>query len=84
MSRLSPDLEQYVQQKIASGQFASPEEFAMEAMRLYRELENRHESLRGDVQAAIDQSEQGQSEPLDMDSIKRELLEEIDERGRGT
>jgi putative addiction module CopG family antidote len=83
MSRLSPDLEQYVQQKIASGQFASPEEFALAAMRLYRDLEDRHESLKRDVQAALEQSERGQSEPFDLDSIKRELTEELDEHGRG-
>ena len=83
MSRLSPDIEQYVHQKVASGQFASPEEFATEAMRLYRDLEARHESLRGNVQAAIEQSEKGQSEPLDLDSIKKELNDELDEQGRG-
>ena len=83
MSGLSPDLEQYVQHKVASGQFASPEEFAREAMRLYRELESRHESLKGDVQAALEQAEKGQSEPLDVDSIKAELTDELDEQGRG-
>lgn len=83
MSELSPGLEQYVQQKVASGQFASPEEFALEAMRLYRDLESRHESLRGDIQAALDESEEGKSEPLDMDSIKKELADELDEQGRG-
>ena len=83
MSGLSPDLEQYVQQKVASGQFASQEEFALEAMRLYRDLEVRHESLKGDVQAALEQSQKGQSEPLDVDSIKKELTDELDEQGRG-
>ncbi len=82
MSSLSPDLEQYVQQKVASGQFASPEEFALEAMRLYRDLEARHESLKRDVQAALEQSGEGRSEPLDVDSIKKELTDELDERGR--
>ncbi len=79
----SSDLEQYVQQKVASGQFASQEEFAWEAMRLYRDLEARHESLEGDVQAALEQAEKGQSEPLDVDSIKAELTDELDEQGRG-
>jgi len=83
MSELSPDLEQYVQQQVASGRFASPEEFALEAMRLYRELETRHEALKGDIDAAIEQSEKGQSEPLDVDCIKKELTDELDEQGRG-
>ena len=83
MSRLSPDLEQYVQQKVASGQFGSPEEFALEAMRLYRDLEARHGSIKEDIQAALDQSKKGLSDPLDMDCIKGELAEELDEQGRG-
>ncbi len=82
MSGLSPDLEQYVQQKVASGQFASSEEFAVEAMRLYRELEDRHASLKADVQVALEQSARGESAPLDMDAIKRELIDELDEQGR--
>lgn len=76
MSGRSPDIEQYVQQKVASGQFASSEEFALEAMRLYRDLEVRHELLRGDVQAALDEAEKGLSEPLDVDAIKKELIDE--------
>ncbi len=82
MSDLSPDLEQYVQQKVASGQFASSDEFALEAMRLYRELEERHELLRTDVQAALRQSEEGLSEPLDMDAVKEKLMAKLDEQGR--
>ena len=83
MSELSPDFEQYVQQKVASGRFASREEFALEAMRVYRELEARHESLKGDIQAAIEQSVKGKSELLDLDAIKKELTGELDEQGRG-
>ena len=79
----SSDLEQYVQQKVASGRFASREEFALEAMRVYRELEASHESLKGDIQAAIEQSEKGKSELLDLDAIKKELTGELDEQGRG-
>ena len=79
MSELSPDLEQYVQQKVASGRFASREEFALEAMRVYRELEARHESLKADVQAAVEQSEKRQSQPLDIDGIKKDYVSPPDE-----
>ena len=82
MSDLSPDLNQYVERKVASGQFASAEEFAIEAMQLYRELDDRHEAIKVDVRAALEQSDRGQSVPLDMDAIKRELINELDERGR--
>ncbi len=82
MSSLSPDLEQYVQQKVASGQFASPDEFALEAMRIYRELEQRHELLKADIQAALAQADEGLCEPLDMDAVRRKLIAEVDEQGR--
>lgn len=79
---LPPDLETYVRQKVDSGAFSSEKEFAAAAVRLYRDLETRHELLRADVQAALDESQRGESEPLDMETIKRELIEELDELGR--
>jgi hypothetical protein len=41
----------------------------------------RHEQLRSDVQEAIDQADRGDIAPLDIDAIKAELMDEIDERG---
>ena len=82
MATYPPDIEAYVQAKIASGQFASRDELAAEAMRLYREMELKHAQLKTDVQAAIDEAEQGLSEPLDMASIKAELIAEWRSAGR--
>ena len=79
---LPVDLEQYVGSKVASGAFGSREEFLMEAVRLYRELEARHELIKADVGAGIEQADRGLSEPLDVEAIKRELAEELDEQGR--
>jgi putative addiction module CopG family antidote len=79
---LPPDLQTYVRQKVDSGAFSSEEEFATAAVRLYRDLETRHELLRADVQAALDESKRGESEPLDMEAIKQELVEELDAPGR--
>ena len=82
MASLSPDLAEYIHQKVASGQFASPDEFTAEAVRLYREMEERHELLKADVQAALKQSEEGLVEPHDMDTIKQKLMDKLDEQGR--
>jgi Arc/MetJ-type ribon-helix-helix transcriptional regulator len=82
MATYPPDLEQYVQATVSSGKFRTRDEFAVEAARLYREIEVRHQQLRADVQAAIDEAERGQSEPLDMAAIKQELAEEVDPQGR--
>jgi Arc/MetJ-type ribon-helix-helix transcriptional regulator len=79
---LPADLEQYVGGKVASGAFGSREEFLVEAVRVYRELDARHELLKADVRAAVDQADHGMSEPLDVEAIKRELAEEIDDRGQ--
>jgi putative addiction module CopG family antidote len=79
---LPADLEQYVEEKVAAGVFASRDALVLEAVRLYRELESRHELLKADIQAAFNQSDRGMSAPLDMEAIQRELMEELDERGR--
>jgi putative addiction module CopG family antidote len=39
MSTLPPDLEAYVEQKVASGRFRSRDELTVEAVRLFRDLE---------------------------------------------
>ena len=75
------DLEQYVEQKVQSGEFQSRDDFAAAAVRLYRELEKRHEALKSDVAAALDEASRGESAPLDLEAIKQELLGDLDERG---
>jgi len=79
---LPADLEEYVQEKVAAGAFASRDALVLEAVRLYREFELRHDSLKTDIQAALDEADAGMSAPLDMQTIQRELVEELDERGR--
>jgi len=79
---LTPDLEPYVDERVADGVFPSPDALVREALGLYRELELRRDSLKADIQAAIEQSDQGMSAPLDIEAIQRELVDELDERGR--
>jgi putative addiction module CopG family antidote len=79
---LPADLEQYINARVTVGAFTSPDSLVQEAVRLYRELELRHDSLKADIQAAIEQSDQGASAPLDVEAIQRELVAELDEQGR--
>ena len=72
---MADDLEGYVNQKIASGQFGTAEEFATEAIRVYRKIENEYDQLRADVQEQIAKADAGDVLPLDVDAIKRELVE---------
>jgi putative addiction module CopG family antidote len=76
------DLEEYIQTKVASGEFRSREEFAAEALRLYRDLERRREQLKSDIQAALNEADRGESQPLDIEEIIEELNVELDSNGR--
>lgn len=77
-----PDLEAYVQQKIAEGRFQSREEFALAAARVYREMDERQKQLKADIQAAIAEADAGLCEPLDIEQIKAELMAELDPNGQ--
>jgi putative addiction module CopG family antidote len=81
MAGYPPELEAYIEQKVQSGEFSSRDDFQAEAIRLYRELEQRHHALKLDVAAALAESEQGESIPLDLDALKQELINEVDEQG---
>jgi len=82
MSAHSPDIEGYMADKVASGEFSSRGDFVAEAVRLYREIELRHGQLKSDVQRAIEQSEAGASRSLDIKSIQEELRQEMAENGQ--
>jgi putative addiction module CopG family antidote len=82
MSIFPPDIEAYVQAKLASGQFQSRDELTVEAVRVLRDIEARRAQLKSDVQAAIDEADRGLCEPLDIEAIKAELAVELDPQGR--
>jgi Arc/MetJ-type ribon-helix-helix transcriptional regulator len=84
MASFLPDIEAYVLQKIATGQFGSRDELAAEAIRVYRDLETKHAQLKSDVQAAIDEADRGLSKPLDIEAIKAELLADFEADSRKT
>ena len=83
MLACSTELQHYIDQKVRSGEFASPDAFAVKAIQLYREMESRHQQLRADLQRSIDQADRGETEPLDMDAIKAEARRRYDSQ-RGT
>ena len=77
MSSTSSDIQQYIEQKLASGEFQTAEEFAAEAIRVYRELETRHADLSAEVQRRVAQADAGDLAPLDIEAIKAELSAEL-------
>ncbi len=72
---LTPELEQYVQEKVSSGLYYSASEVIREGLRLLKEREQlqqiRLQELRQDNQAGLDS---GEPTPLNMQAVK--------ERGR--
>lgn len=76
-----PDLQQIVDEELASGDFESESDLLIRALKVYRELKARHNSLRKDVETAIATADRGEVAPLDIDAIKAELTNELDESG---
>ena len=81
MANYPADIEQYIKAKVATGEFNSEDSFLCEATRVYRDMETRHQQLKSDVQAAIDEVNSGKTLPMDMEIVKDELAREIDEQG---
>jgi hypothetical protein len=77
-----PDLRDFVIQKIADGSFRTADEFAVQAASLYRELDNRHHDLQQQVDAGLQQLNDGKYQELaDTDSLQV-FFEQIKSRGR--
>ena len=74
------DVEQFVAQQLAAGQFQTPDELA-EAVRSaaahLMERDRRLEQLRGNVQPALDRLDLGQGRMADFEDIKRRGKERL-------
>lgn len=67
---LTPQLEDLVRQKVASGLYNNASEVVREALRLM-EYRDRVEFVRAEVAKGFQELDNGQSSPLDMEKIKR-------------
>ena len=67
-------LEQYVDSKVASGEFRSREEFFFETARVFKDLEERHASLKALMAERMEEAARGEVAPLDVAAIKEELF----------
>lgn len=79
---LTPQLEDYVKQKVDAGLYNSASEVMREALRLLEEQdtlkEMKLEALRRDLQVGIDELDQGEGRPLDMKEIKAKARAALD------
>ena len=78
---LTPELEQYVQEKVSSGLYYSASEVIREGLRLLREREQlqqiRLQELRQDIQAGLDS---GEDTPLNMQAVKAKARQRRQQR----
>jgi len=73
---LTSELENFVKAKVATGMYNSVSEVMREALRMMEERDAMQavklEALRHDINQGLRSIEQGQSKPLDIESIKAE------------
>ena len=79
-----PDIEQFVQETLQTGEYASEDDVVFAAVRALREIKLKHQSLRNDVQFAIDELERGRGERWDLDELKAELARELESESATT
>ena len=78
---MTDDLQQYVDQKVSSGQFSSKEQFLAETVRVYRKIETEYDQFRDDIQEQIQKADSGDLAPVDIESLKQELIDNFNEDG---
>lgn len=83
---LTPQLENFVKQKVSTGMYNSVSEVIREALRLLEEKEvlkaMKLEALKADIQDGIDSLDSGQGKPLDIESIKARGRQIIAQRNK--
>jgi len=67
-----PELKQFVDQELASGQYEDESALIAEALRVFQELKTRHQELRSDVERSIAQADRGEVTPMDSEATKGE------------
>ena len=73
---MKAELEEYMERKVASGEFRTRDEFVEAAISTHRDLDEFQE-LRAEIQRRLEASDRGAVSPLDMAAIKAELIAEF-------
>ena len=69
---LTPQLENFVKDKVKSGRYSSASEVVREALRMLEERDRRLVELRKEIAIGLDQADRGEVSPLDIEAIKKE------------
>ncbi len=76
------DVAQFIEQEIASGRYRSEDELVVDAVRVLRELKQRHHRLCNDIQKGIREIEQGQEIELESEAELQQFLNQVKAEGR--
>ena len=76
------DVAQFIEQEIASGRYRSEDELVVDAVRVLRELKQRHRRLCNDIQTGIREIEQGQEIELESEAELQQFLNQVKAEGR--
>jgi putative addiction module CopG family antidote len=76
------ELQQLVQNELASGNYASEDEVLLQAMRALREREAEIQRWRAEIQGRIDSLERGEGIELEDQQALRAFAEEVKAEGR--
>ncbi len=77
-----PDLQQFVQQELASGHYRSEDELLLEAVRFYRDNNIRLDQIRQELRARLQQLDEGQGIELADDAALETFFDEIESEVR--
>lgn len=84
---LTPELEKFVQEKVATGLYNSASEVIREALRLLREqdiLRQHHlEELKREIALGIEQADRGQTKRFDASDLKLRVMKSVEEQEQG-
>lgn len=83
---LTPEVEQYIQSKISSGQYASASEVFLAGIKLLQDIEQtyqgRYQTLRNEVKIGLDAADRG--EVMDADTVFSQLQERLNQKRNQT
>ena len=79
---LPSDIAQFIEQEIASGRYRSEDELVLDAVKVLRELKERHRRLCDDIQQGLRELDEGRGIHIEGDEGLRQFLDGIKAEGR--
>ena len=67
------DVTDYMRQAIASGVYPDEQALVVDAVRSLREIREREEALRQEIEIGLAEADAGNVEPWDLDALKRKV-----------